>query len=46
MTDAEIDGPHEEEALKLCEPPGDVTGRPHKPTWQDDADLLTWLASL
>ena len=43
---AEITLRMKEEALKLCEPPGAVDGRPHKPTWHDDADLMSWLPSL
>jgi site-specific recombinase XerD len=43
---AEITLRMKEDALKLCEPPIGVTGRPRKPAWQNDADLLAWLASL
>jgi site-specific recombinase XerD len=35
-----------EEALKLCEPPQSATGRPRKPGWHDDAELMSWLASI
>jgi integrase/recombinase XerD len=42
---AEITVHMKEAAMKLCEPA--TTGiPPRKPTWRDDAALLTWLASL
>ncbi|EWS65227.1 Tyrosine recombinase XerC [Hydrogenophaga sp. T4] len=42
---AEITARMKQEALKLCEPPGPA-GKPRKPAWHDDAQLLNWLASL
>ena len=41
---AEITLRMKEEALKLCQPP--IGGRANGPTWHDNADLMTWLASL
>jgi site-specific recombinase XerD len=41
---AEITVRMKEDALKLCQPP--IAGRSSQPTWHDDADLMTWLASL
>lgn len=43
---AEITVRMKEEALKLCEPPTSAAGRPRKPVWHDDAELMKWLASL
>lgn len=43
---AEITVRMKEEALKLCEPPTSAAGRPRKPAWHDDAELMKWLASL
>ena len=43
---AEITVRMKEEALKLCEPCIDVSGRPKQPAWHNDAELMTWLASL
>jgi site-specific recombinase XerD len=43
---AEITAKMKEAALKLCEPPVAATALPRKRTWQDDGELLTWLASL
>jgi len=41
---AEITLRMKEDALKLCQPP--IGGRANAPTWHDNADLMTWLASL
>ncbi|HRX75181.1 MAG TPA: tyrosine-type recombinase/integrase [Hyphomonas sp.] len=43
---AEITLRMKEEALKLCEPPVEADGRVRKPAWHDDAELMSWLASL
>lgn len=43
---AEITVRMKEEALKLCEPRIDVSGRSKQPAWHNDAELITWLASL
>jgi site-specific recombinase XerD len=43
---AEITLRMKEDALKLCEPPVEADGRGHKPAWHEDADLMSWLASL
>jgi integrase/recombinase XerD len=43
---AEITVRMKEEALRIVEPPVEAVGRPRKPAWHDDADLLSWLASL
>jgi hypothetical protein len=43
---AEITVRMKEAALKLCEPPTTGTQAARKPTWRDDATLLTWLSSL
>lgn len=41
---AEITLRMKEDALKLCQPR--IGGRANAPTWHDNADLMTWLASL
>jgi integrase/recombinase XerD len=33
-------------ALELCEPVAPSSGHPRKSTWQEDADLMSWLSSL
>jgi site-specific recombinase XerD len=43
---AEITTRMKGEALKLCEPPIATAARPRKPTWHNDASLMSWLASL
>lgn len=43
---AEITVRMKEEALKLCEPPTSAAGRPRTPSWHNDAELMTWLASI
>ena len=44
---AEINMKAKEAALKLCEPPLEVSGGfPRRPIWQDDPSLLKWLDSL
>jgi integrase/recombinase XerD len=43
---AEITAKMKEAALKLCEPPVAAMALPRKRPWQDDGELLTWLASL
>lgn len=43
---AEITARMKEDALKLCEPCGDVNGRSKQPAWHQNADLMEWLASL
>lgn len=42
---AEITVRMKQEALSLCEPPTS-SGKPRKPKWHDDAELMKWLASL
>ena len=43
---AEITLRMKEDALKLCEPPVEADGRGRKPAWHEDANLMSWLASL
>lgn len=43
---AEITVRMKEAALKLCDPCADAGGRSRQPGWRNDADLMTWLASL
>lgn len=43
---AEITVRMKAQALELCEPPSSKPGRPRKPTWHDDAALMSWLSSL
>jgi len=43
---AEITVRMKAEALELCEPVAANSGHASKPSWQNDAAMLDWLASL
>jgi len=43
---AEITVRMKAEALKICEPPVAAVATRRKPSWQENAELLSWLASL